>query len=307
MLAGSNGVIRDCIFINNRVGHAGKGNPCKMGSIPVCGGGANSKEGGGAVATEQGSLEMTGCLFAENSAGNGGAGSRGGAFPPYGCPGGAGGNGGAVWSFKGALKISNCVFYANEPGDGGPGAPESPDGVDGTAGAVHTFETGGAIANTIVWGNGPNPVVTGMPISFSCIEGGAPGNGNIDVSPQFADPAEGDLRLLAKSPCIDAGDNTIVPVGVVTDLDGEPRFRDVQGVKDTGKGLPPIVDMGPYEYQFVGCLADCNGDGVLSVPDFICFHAFFAAGSFKADCDGNRFLEIGDFICFQTYFALGCD
>ena len=57
------------------------------------------------------------------------------------------------------------------------------------------------------------------------------------------------LRLQPGSPCSDAADNTSVPADVTTDLDNAPRFVDDVGTPDTGLGDPPIVDMGPYEYQ----------------------------------------------------------
>ncbi len=54
------------------------------------------------------------------------------------------------------------------------------------------------------------------------------------------------------------------------------------------------------------CYPECDGDGALSIDDFICFQTFFALGDIYADCDGDGALSIDDFICFQTYFALGC-
>ena len=62
----------------------------------------------------------------------------------------------------------------------------------------------------------------------------------------------GDYHLQAGSPCIDAGDNDDVPVGVTTDLELAPRFLDDPDTDDTGnEGAqgPPVVDMGAYEYQ----------------------------------------------------------
>jgi len=76
-----------------------------------------------------------------------------------------------------------------------------------------------------------------------------------------------DYRLSAGSPCIDAGDNTAVPAGITTDLDGDPRFLDVPETPDTGNGDVPIVDMGADEALGDGCLAIlsqevvCHGDG----------------------------------------------
>ena len=42
---------------------------------------------------------------------------------------------------------------------------------------------------------------------FTCTAPLAPGEGNISGDPQFADPSNGDYRLLPGSPCIDAGQN----------------------------------------------------------------------------------------------------
>lgn len=58
-----------------------------------------------------------------------------------------------------------------------------------------------------------------------------------------------DYRLSGPSPCVDAGDNTAVPPGIVTDLGGRPRLVDDPARPDTGNGTPPIVDMGAYERQ----------------------------------------------------------
>lgn len=58
--------------------------------------------------------------------------------------------------------------------------------------------------------------VPGPVVSFSNVEGGAPGQGNIDADPLFVHPHGGDLHLTAGSPCIDAG-----PPGVL-DPDGSP-------------------------------------------------------------------------------------
>ncbi len=55
-----------------------------------------------------------------------------------------------------------------------------------------------------------------------------------------------------------------------------------------------------------GCYPDCDGSGGLSVADFACFQARFAAGDPYADCNGSGGLTIADFTCFQGAFAAGC-
>ena len=55
------------------------------------------------------------------------------------------------------------------------------------------------------------------------------------------------------------------------------------------------------------CPADLDGDGVLTIFDFLTFQNLFAAGDLAADFDGDGELTIFDFQAFQTAFALGCD
>ena len=55
------------------------------------------------------------------------------------------------------------------------------------------------------------------------------------------------------------------------------------------------------------CYADCDGDGQLTIFDFLCFQNAFASGDAYADCDGDGAFTIFDFLCFQNAFAEGCD
>lgn len=94
--------------------------------------------------------------------------------------------------------------------------------------------------------------------------------GVIDADALFVEPSpDGDLRLAAGSPCIDAADNTLVPPGTTHDLDGHPRFMDDPDTDDTGVGKAPIVDMGAYEFGVVGRPEDVNGDGVVNFADIL--------------------------------------
>ncbi|MHC4766009.1 MAG: choice-of-anchor Q domain-containing protein [Planctomycetota bacterium] len=107
-------------------------------------------------------------------------------------------------------------------------------------------------------------------------------------------------RVAAGSPCIDAGDSTAVPVGVNTDLDGNPRFIDDPCRADTGNGDPPIVDMGAYESQ--GCSCDLNGDGSVGVNDFLLLLAAWGPcpdpcpPACPADFDGDCTVGVTDFL-----------
>jgi hypothetical protein len=54
------------------------------------------------------------------------------------------------------------------------------------------------------------------------------------------------------------------------------------------------------------CYADCDGNTVLDVFDFLCFQDAFVAMDPYADCDGNTVFDVFDFLCFQDAFVTGC-
>ncbi len=130
------------------------------------------------------------------------------------------------------------------------------------------------MVNTIAWGNAPDQISDDAgavtTVNYSDVQGGwcGAGSNNIDADPLFVAPGSGDYRLSPGSPCIDAADNTAVPKGVVTDLDGNPRFVDDPCTDDTGNGDPPIVDMGAYEFQ-VTCPWDLDCNGSVGVKDLL--------------------------------------
>ena len=56
-----------------------------------------------------------------------------------------------------------------------------------------------------------------------------------------------------------------------------------------------------------GCRVDLDGDGSLTIFDFLEFQNLFASGDMRADFDGDGSLTIFDFLQFQNEFAEGCD
>ena len=63
----------------------------------------------------------------------------------------------------------------------------------------------------------------------------------------------------------------------------------------------------PFEvYGSTACVADCDGDGSLTIFDFLCYQNAFAAGETSADCDGDGSLTAADYACFQATFMAGC-
>ncbi len=110
----------------------------------------------------------------------------------------------------------------------------------------------------------------------------------------IAGTEDDDLRLSPGSPCADAGDNDIIPAGITTDLDGNPRRVDVASAPDTGNGLPPLVDIGAYEL-----LDDCNGNGV---PDEIDI-----SGGASEDCNQNVIPDECEVDCNANDAPDSCD
>ncbi|MFI4882157.1 MAG: GC-type dockerin domain-anchored protein [Phycisphaerales bacterium JB064] len=69
-------------------------------------------------------------------------------------------------------------------------------------------------------------------------------------------------------------------------------------------GLPEVLylPLGPC----VECPADIDGDGELTVFDFLAFQNLFDAGDTRADFDGDGEFTLFDFLAFQTAFDAGC-
>jgi len=134
-------------------------------------------------------------------------------------------------------------------------------------GGMYNYESSPTVTNCILWGDSPDEIINA--------------GSNIDATPFFVDvdgpdntagTEDDNLLLQSGSPCIDAGDNTVVLAGITTDLDGSPRFIDGPPL-DTGIGVPPLVDMGAYEYgsALTRCTpqldGDINCDGIVSLLD----------------------------------------
>ena len=158
-------------------------------------------------------------------------------------------SGGGISCFSSDPTITNCTISGNIAEDHGGGiycSSSDPMITNCTITGNSAYDGGGifcyhlpslpspTITNCILWGNdaldgpeiyGGSPVVT-----YSDVQGGWPGEGNIDSDPIFV--GGGDFHLTAGSPCIDAG----IDVGVYTDIDGDERPQ--------GAGF----DMGAYEY-----------------------------------------------------------
>ncbi len=61
-----------------------------------------------------------------------------------------------------------------------------------------------------------------------------------------------------------------------------------------------------YGRGAAGCVADLDGDGELTIFDFLVFQNLFDAGDLRADFDGDGVLSLFDFLAFQNAFDAGC-
>ncbi|MEO1008719.1 MAG: TIGR03790 family protein [Planctomycetota bacterium] len=61
-----------------------------------------------------------------------------------------------------------------------------------------------------------------------------------------------------------------------------------------------------FELPIVACPPDIDGDGSLTIFDFLAFQNLFDSGDLAADFDGDGSLTIFDFLAFQNAFDAGC-
>ena len=223
--------------------------------------------------------------------------------------------------------LINCTFSANtathETIAGGAIYNGRQGGGDGSAVLV--------LVNSILWDNHAKAAKDGSQeaqvanndgtviVNHACVEGWTGeygGIGNIDADPMFVSPGNGDYRLSAGSASIDAGHNWGVPVDVndydedgitnelfPVDLEGDPRFNADEADFDPGCGVPVVVDMGAYEYQFDPAenviFADINGDGSVGAADLLGLLADWGAcpkGCCLADLDLDGVVGAADLL-----------
>jgi hypothetical protein len=221
----------NCIFRDNWAAAVG-GAVASMGDSHLkfinCAFSGNRADGatslGGAIygSSVDNSLTMTNCTVVGNYAGQSG--------------------GGVFLSVDSSASITNCTFVGNQSGGAG------------SVGGLHVVGNAPNVDNCIFWDNAlaqlAHPILS--QVNHNAVQGGwTGGSGNISLDastnpPQFLDPdglddaygtPDDDLRLAAGSPCVDAGDNSVVTAA--TDLDGNTRV------------VGDAVDMGAYELQEV--------------------------------------------------------
>ncbi len=214
-------IVSNCVITGNSAKSDGGG--AYQGTFYNCVFSGNTTFGslGGGAAIYAG---LNNCLLVSNTSAAFGGGAYNGTLRNCTCAGnyaGAGGGG----AYNGTLR--NCTCAGNYAGAGGGGA------------------YGGTLYNSILYFNaiganlpyGTNGYNVGI---YNCCVAATNGlgllnAGNFTNAPFFADAADGNFRLQAGSPCINAGINTNAPAGF--DLDGNNRIAG------------GTVDIGAFEFQ----------------------------------------------------------
>ncbi|UCG59346.1 MAG: right-handed parallel beta-helix repeat-containing protein [Phycisphaerales bacterium] len=220
--------VADCTFLGNRAGQGGGGiDDRNSRSILInCTFTSNQAHwaGGGGMQTLYSSPTLVNCTFCSNSAEWGG--------------------GLCVDNVLDVdVTLTNCTFVGN-----------SADPDSGYGPEIDNLDTSMSVVNCILWGEVQLHGSSTLKLSYcntlridktaGCSLDWGPGN--ISEDPLFVGHGHGpdekwgteddDLRLLPDSPCINRGDNSAVPAGVTTDVEGKPRIVDGR------------VDMGAYEF-----------------------------------------------------------
>ena len=223
----------------------------------------NSADLGGGVHCVSSSLSITNCTLSGNDASFGGGIIYVNAFSSMITNSAIAGNsasyGGGICCSSSSLAIENCTFTGNDAFLGG--------------GVYSSYESSPTIENSILWEDSAleDPEIFlssgSLVVTYSDVQGGWPGDGNIDDDPLFVDPGywddggtpddleddywvEGDYTLdegpPSESPCIDAGN--------IDSIDDDLCFPPSAGTERN--------DMGAYGGPKACCWdRDKDGDG----------------------------------------------
>lgn len=268
-----NARIEECIIADNTAGNYGGGVFSILCDIAIVGGtiarneqitiGSDHEIGGGGVYFKRNhSSSIIDCVITQNIANNFG--------------------GGILCHQSNNVAITGCTIVNNQARAFG--------------GGIEFFGGSVSVSNNILWANRPEQMFSLLAqtvVGDSDIQGGWPGDGNIDLDPEFA----GDrFHLTADSPCIDRGDPLFDPEPGETDMDGQMRvwggrvdmgadefgsflFGDLNcdeavNALDIEPFLVALFSSGEYSLRYPRCdinLADLNFDGTVDSLDIVPF------------------------------------
>ena len=253
----------DCLISVNDASEAGGGIYCNESTIRISGGSVAGNSGGGGggifLLSSTGSLNRTTLLKNKALRDNGG----GGLLCYQSIPAiinctvalndAVASNGGGIFFHKCSPEISHCTITDNWAYNRG--------------GGIYCFDSSPTILNCILWNDSPmeiDKIFYSYPaVTYSDVEGGWPGEGNIDADPHFSDPILYDYHLQSSSPCIDAGTDC----EVTDDIDGDSRpqraYFDMGA--DEGSYEGPVSAVSPDSFLIVSILGEAADDDTLTI------------------------------------------
>ncbi len=324
--SGGGPTLRRCTFSgNSAIGGGGMYNgssPDVTQTLTDCTFSGNSATTGGGMSHCSGNPTLVNCTFIGNSAVNGG-----GMFyyeSIYGNPtligctfsgNSASDEGGGMYNWDADLTVTNCTLSGNSAEHGG---------------GIHNKGSSPTLTNCIVWGN-DGEEINGSPadVTYSDIEGGWPGEGNIDVDPCFADVGywdpngtpndpnddfwiDGDYHLKSEgwrwdanrkvwtwdevtSPCIDAG-NPGCPLG------NEPNEPNNIRINMGAYGGTAEASKTPSNWRNI---ADLTNDWIVDFNDLKVFvrHWLETGECIPSDLDRSQFVDFNDFAIFGLQWS----
>ena len=231
---------------------------------------------GGGIAIEYSSPTVKNCKFVSNMT------------DPW-------GYGGGISNLYSSATVIGCIFNGNTASYGGgiDNTDSSPtianctfkDNLADYGGGIDNYgDSNPNIVNCILWLNSApdGPGIYGdCAVSYSDVQGGWPGEGNIDADPCFVDAADYDFHLLSGSPGIDAGDPN-------SDCSNEPwpnGFRINMGAYGntpeatrSPAGFDELAVFASYwltDEPMVDIAPEPGGDGIANFLDFAIFADFW--------------------------------
>lgn len=167
------------------------------------------------------------------------------------------------------------------------------------------------VYNSILWNNLPEDIFVlsgSADVYNSCVSDGTTGTNVISDDPQFVDYAGYDFHLTETSPCIDTGNDVIVPFTLpLVDLEGNDR------IIDGDQNGTSEIDMGAYEFIPTGSTTGFIAGNVTDIDGLPLENAEVTAGTYTAttDASGNYSLEVeaGDYTvsCYLAGYLIPDD
>jgi hypothetical protein len=183
-------------------------------------------------------------------------------------------------------------------------------------GGVYCADVAG-LTNCIVWGNNPKDMGGGCSVTYSCIGEAIVGVGNILADPCFVSGPEGDYYLSqvaagqpVDSPCVDAGSDTAVNLGLDSFATRSDQVED-QGIVDMGYHYPAAIsyfscwDANECAGQIVG---DATCDGSVNLSDLLALKFAFSKSApwvppeCCADFNHDDSVNLGDLLVLKAGF-----